>query len=124
MSCLFESLGSSINMSAAALRHAICEFLSENPVLYDEIRVSDLLDDNETPSDLTTYVRTMRRSETWGSALEIEVFCRMYKKRVKVNLLPQGDGASVSFGDRYRSIIVLNWDGGHYTCPPIPIPRR
>ena len=115
MSCLFESLASYLKIDAALLRAEICNYLQSDPVMYDDVKVSYLLDDANTPSDLQEYVNAMRRPETWGSALEIETFCKLYKCSVDVEIL---GGNVISFGVEYhcRSFTVkLAWDGGHYS---------
>lgn len=115
MSCLFISLGTAIGVDSTTLRANICDFLCSDPVLYDGIRVSMLLDDCETPSVLEDYVACMRSPNTWGSALEIECFCRMYRRRVTVKI--ETTGRKTSFGDftdTRMPPIALRWDGGHY----------
>jgi hypothetical protein len=114
MSCLFESLACFVGSTADGLRNEICDFLQTDPVLYDDVRVSHLLDDAETPSDLRRYVHEMRKPTTWGSALEIECFCRLYRCRVDVNVAKTGAVARFGAG-RMKPFIVL-WDGAHYSC--------
>lgn len=114
MSCLFDSLGRAIGKDGLKLRTEICDFLETDPILYDDVRVSSLLDDPETPSSLQEYVDAMRSPETWGSALEIECFCRMYSRRVVVKMIPTNTETRFgSFRSRYPDI-YLEWTGGHY----------
>ena len=113
MSCLFESLSYFVpETDAQLLREVICDYLETDPVLYDDVKVSYLLDDNETPSDLSEYVKEMRNPETWGSALEIECFCRLYKVCVEV----VGAVKKQRFGAEYQNLssFKILWDGGHY----------
>lgn len=111
MSCLFDALGMAVGVSGAQVRATICDFLEENPIMVDNVRVADLLDDNETPSDLGAYVQAMRSPETWGSALEIDVFTRIWKRNVLVTM---PDENVVYFTRSSTPPIQLFWNGGHY----------
>lgn len=73
----------------------------------------------ETNLDLATYVSRMRCSQTYGSTIEIRVFCELYhftiivlhhqQKNQTFSPSPQKKGRSIRIGK-------LFWDGLQYTA--------
>lgn len=77
MSCLFNSLGSLLNVDPAQLRQDVCDYFAKNPVVFDDgTRASDVL---EWESDLpaSVYVTRMRDARTWGGGPEIFAVCEL-----------------------------------------------
>lgn len=112
MSCLFESFTSFIsNISHEELRHIICEYLLQNPVMYDSMKASDSIwDDNNS---LKSYVDNMRLTSTWGSALEIKAFCNIFNASVVLKY----NGKFIDFhpiSGNSKFTIVLGYTGDHY----------
>ena len=115
MSCLFRSLSHFVdNLETEQLRHMICNYLQQDPMVMGE-KFSVLLqtmnptntsppnpnnnNHNNTPfsfsfsprgsiddcSTVDQYVAHMRLPSTWGGALEIHVFCELFRARVLVH---------------------------------------
>lgn len=119
MSCLFESIGRCIGKSADQVRHEVCEYLLENPDVMGEDEEKDAvccwLPEGVS---LAEYVDQMRRSDTWGTAVEIKAFVDMYGRRVTVYDTRCQPPRKIRFYPRHRPphlpCIRLSWDGGHY----------
>lgn len=134
MSCLFDSLASEIaDMDGLRLRQLICDYLSTNPVIFedDSVRLGEVLTDYDIPDNvqvvsrtgLASYVQHMRCPSTWGGALEIRCFCDIFGAQVHVFLLHQKRSAPIVFYP--RNIITrdstgaplvfhLSYNGVHY----------
>jgi hypothetical protein len=70
-------------MDESQLRKTICDYISTNPKILDNYRVSETI--WETDISLDDYVQNMRNPSTWGGALEITAFCNIYKMDVVVH---------------------------------------
>jgi hypothetical protein len=56
----------------------ITKYLSHDPVFFEDTdngKLSSLLQLEDTPVDLETYVKNMSDPNTWGGAIEIYAFC-------------------------------------------------
>ena len=96
MSCLFQSLSAFIQgTDAASLRHILADYMEKNPVLYDNERMSDIVQWEEGRPSLPQYVARMRLQSTWGGAIEIKAFCDLFHASVSVLVLR--DGKTVEF---------------------------
>lgn len=84
MSCLFQSLGYFVHVSADVLRQQICDYLEQNPVVLQEgVHAQEVTQwSDDTP--LEEYIQLMRQPHTWGGALEIKAFADMYACNVQV----------------------------------------
>ena len=113
MSCLFDSLNKFAKESSAQeLRQKICNFLSDNNKLMDDL-TSEQVIDFESNIPLERYVSLMRQPCTMGGATEIKAFCIMYKLNVKVRSIP--NGKEIDFIYHKKSPFVgLVWTGGHF----------
>lgn len=124
MSCLFDSFCEYLRIeegktiSSVQLRRQICDYLSTDPImLNDDTRFTQLLGKNKS----TSYIANMKRSGTWGSGFEINVFCNLYHVKVKVKVI--STGKSILFQPlrcSTKKIINLDWTGSHYTYRPRP----
>lgn len=116
MSCLFNTLSKFISLSSNDLRENICNYLQNNPILYDDMRAEDaIMWSNEGYKDINQYISMMRRTSTWGGAIEIKSFCNMYHTKVTVN--GRNGRERVEFLPIIKSSsndININWNGGHY----------
>lgn len=121
MSCLFQSLSFfMINNNPDQLRQEICDFLLSNPNLVDEITFEQitLLDGMNKEQ----YVSEMRRSETWGGAIEIKAFCDMYDINVQVIMIGADENKSIIFESKNKPnrFLRLGYNGNHYE----PLPNK
>ena len=111
MSCLFESLGRGLSLSASDVRRQICNYLEQNPNLYqDDYVVVD-----------SAYVERMRKHSTWGGGIEIRAACLLYGISVHVHVVRRGNadsGAITFLGNGACRDVHLNWTGNHYTYRP------
>ena len=112
MSCLFNSLSKFVNICPKSLRQKICDFMRSNPLILDDIKVSDVINwDNGV--DIQTYINKMEQSSTWGGATEIKCFCDIYQIAVTV----VHNNRQIEFipsSGIYQTIIKLNYTGNHY----------
>jgi hypothetical protein len=112
MSCLFESLSKFVsNMDADKLRALICHYLTNNPVIFDNIKVDEITN-WESDMTLSKYVNRMKRSSTWGGGLEIRCFCNIYNVDVVVHYR----GKKIEFipEKQTKYVIHLDYTGNHY----------
>lgn len=124
MSCLFNSLSKFIpDISSSELRQKICDFLLlDNLEKYNIVNTCSLESDIK-PSDVTSlegmtlgeYVAKMRSPSTWGGALEIAAFIRLYNMNVEVVNIRDKNSKPIEFvvlGNTTK--VKISWNGGHY----------
>ena len=107
MSCLYDSISHFLRINSYQTRQRICDGLETKMIL-----------DMEDPN----YIQNMRRTSTWGGALEIKAACNIWRIKIivyidrkhskKIEFLPT-DG-------RYIGAIEIEWQGNHY----VPIVRN
>jgi OTU-like cysteine protease len=110
MSCLFHSIGTILCIPTETVRDAICDYLLSDRPLLDGMPTRDLLA-LEDPN----YVQNMRKSSTWGGAIEIQAAVRLWN--VNVTVLNHRDGSKpIEFLATGAAIgtLTLSWTGGHY----------
>ena len=121
MSCLFDSLSHFLsNVEAHELRLMITKYLSHDPVFFEDTdhgRLSSLLQLEDTPVDLETYVKNMSDPNTWGGAIEINAFCNMLNARVEVHVMQNNQ--TIEFLPKNTSappVITfrIGYTGNHY----------
>lgn len=113
MSCLFETLSLYIRCDSARLREHICDFTLANPLL-DELNMRcDEYINYESRMTLREYVDRMRRPSTWGGALEIKLFCKLYNVRVVVYSATNHRKIRFEHCD-VKQTIPMVWTGNHY----------
>ena len=116
MSCLFDTLSSFVNLKSTDLRENICNYLKNNPNLYEDIKAEDyIIWNGEQHKNIESYIDMMRKTSTWGGAIEIKAFCNMYHTKVIVN--GRNNKEKVEFIPAIKSSskdITINWNGGHY----------
>lgn len=81
MSCLFNSLSRHTGEPSQQIRLKICDYLSTDPQLYDDLSAS-LAVKIETGKELAAYIQQMRSPSTWGGAIEIRAFVKLWKRPV------------------------------------------
>ena len=111
MSCLFKALSNFTADNSEELRSKICDFLEQNPILFADIRVNDIV---KWEKD-SNYIMNMRDSETWGGAIEIKSFCEIYKIQVNVHIIMNNRIVNFIPLDGPMSIINITWNGNHFT---------
>ena len=112
MSCLFNSLSKFVNISPQNLRKQICDFLKSNPIILDNIKVSEVIN-WENGMDIHNYINNMEQTSTWGGGIEIKCFCEIYQIGVIIN----HNNRQIEFipsSGRCENIIILNYTGNHY----------
>lgn len=118
MSCLFVSLGHFVNINDSDLRAKICEFLSTDPPIIDDLKCSQIIEfqPDIQASDLTTYINKMKNSHVMGGAIEISAFTKIFNVNVKVKSSRLCDnGSEIEFvSDPNNKWITLIWTGNHY----------
>lgn len=115
MSCLFDSLARFIEderVDGSVVRHTICEYLKSDPIMIDGMRASEVAK-NETGFDLESYISNMRMGSTFGGALEIRAFTRIFKLNVLVHSIPNKKEIEFIENKRYKWAVV-SWTGNHY----------
>jgi hypothetical protein len=129
MSCLFNSLSRfTPGVSSSELRQKICDYLSNDSLGLVNIPGTCSIESSEIkPSDvaklegmtLEQYIAKMRIPSTWGGALEIAVFIRLYNMDVEVVNIRDKNKKNIEFvvsGNTKK--VRISWNGGHYE--PIP----
>ena len=128
MSCLFNSMSHFIKEDGGpnGIRQRICDYLEKNLPILEGMETCDVLQ-LEAPSS-QNYISKMRKSSTWGGAIEIQCACNIWNARIlvhdirgnnnnnnnnninKIEFLP----LQTSDVDSGCLEINLEWSGGHY----------
>ena len=115
MSCLFNSLARFVNIDSvdgSELRRLLCDFLELNPRLIDDMTTENVVKE-ETSMSLSVYINAMRRHETFGGAIEIRAFTKLFKINVMVKSLPNRKEIEFIENPEYLWA-VISWNGGHF----------
>ena len=59
----------------------------------------------------------MRRNNTWGGAIEIQAICNIFKVKIIVVNIRNGNGTEIEFlpvHENYSNTLKITWSGGHY----------
>lgn len=112
MSCLFDSLNAFVNVGSQQLRNMICDKLSENSLLMDDL-TSEQVVQLESEKPLDQYISFMRLPHVMGGATEIKVFCILFKKNVQVISEPNKKNIDFIVHNDYPFVHLL-WTGNHY----------
>jgi hypothetical protein len=118
MSCLFNSLGKLTNQDPDALRNQICNYIARNPQLIEGVNSDDIVQ-WESGLNLDRYVFEMRKSSTWGGAIELKAFADLFG--ISVHVVDVRDHPSrvikiePSQTTTHSCHLVLNWSGNHYS---------
>ena len=112
MSCLFRSLAAHHEgMNTQRMRHHICSFMQTNPKIVDDTRVYDWIDWGG--AEVKSYINAMRKSNTWGGAMEIRSYCVLFRRSVHVHVV--SNGRVVEFPLLKNSPVTkLLWLGNHF----------
>ena len=111
MSCLFDTLCKFVDLNSQELRNNICNYLSENPKMFENVSASDYVSwSNEGYNSLNDYILSMRNPGTWGGAIEIKAFCNMYFMNVNV-LDTRTNKNTIQFveGSKAKKTLNIKW---------------
>ena len=110
MSCLFQSLAKFTKQSADDVRGAVCDYLQQRGRIIEGLDTSEIL-----KSEHEDYINNMRKSSTWGGAIEIQAACSVYGMRVSV--VDSNTGRRIEFlplDAKVSKDAKLVWSGLHY----------
>lgn len=114
MSCLFISLGRLVGHDPTALREMICEFMQQNPSILAGETVETVVGWTYGVP-VNEYIREMRSTSTWGSALEIKSFCEIFGARVIVHNIADNNKIIEFLPTTWRgATMYISWNGTHY----------
>jgi hypothetical protein len=113
MSCLFNSISFHISEPSNTIRNKICDYLKQNKKIMDGISTKDVL-----KFESSNYITEMRKSTTWGGAIEIQCACNIWKVRIIVEDIRKKKNIKIieflPSNSTYTKTINLKWSGGHY----------
>ena len=135
MSCLFNSMSHFIKEDGGpnGIRQRICDYLEKNLPILEGMETCDVLQ-LEAPT-AAHYISKMRKSSTWGGAIEIQCACNIWNARIivhdirtqnrnnsnnsnnnKIEFLPLrvSDNSANAVPDPHSLELHLEWSGGHY----------
>lgn len=113
MSCLFNSLSRLTGESAQQIRLKICDYLINDPALYEDLSAS-LAVSIEKKMELPVYIQKMRSPSTWGGAIEIRAFVNLWQRPVKVWAILQKRWIEFPCQNPTGPECKISWSGGHY----------
>ncbi len=116
MSCLFNSLSKFINSDSQRIRNVICDYLENNYKIMEDLDTDLILSLSSYTNSKDDYIRNMRHSNTWGSAIEIQAACNIWKLRIFVVNKRDNDKIIefIPVSKEYNNNIGLIWYGNHY----------
>jgi hypothetical protein len=113
MSCLFNSISYFLQEDPQVIRNKICDYLHQGHPIISGLNTQEVLEIDGTPN----YVETMRKTSTWGGAIEIQAACNIWSMSVNVIDVRDACRKVVNFvpvNNVYSKSITLEWSGGHY----------
>ena len=117
MSCLFNSLQYFIpSLTPLQIRHQICDYLFENNPVIDGLDTREMLSLIHARGD-ENYIEEMRNSSTWGSAIEIQAACNIWRTAIIVINIRDNPYTKIKFlpvNSAAQSTISVSWSGNHY----------
>ena len=117
MSCLYDSISHFLRINSYETRQKICDYLETNPNIIDGLETKTILE-IEDPN----YIKKMRKTSTWGGALEIKAACNIWRIKIIV-YIDRKHSKKIEFvptDGRYIGAIEIEWQGNHY----VPIVRN
>ena len=96
MSCLFNSMSHFITDDEGphGIRQRICDYLQNNLPILDGMETRDVLQLEASSSE--HYISNMRKSSTWGGAIEIQCACNIWNARIIVHDIRFGNNGNNS----------------------------
>ena len=114
MSCLFDALSRYVyHCTSDRLRQHIAAYEASDPVLGNGLRFSQ----NIAPVTLEQYHRWITNPNSWGGALEIAAFAKLFQVNVEVDVDSTKKQIMFHGTDRPRArVIRIHWNGVHYSA--------
>ena len=115
MSCLYRSLSYFLkNVQPNRLRNILCDYISSNPTI-GGVKAKDMIY-WESGIPYNQYVRKMRNSYEWGGAIEIKVFCDIFKVNTLVLSIPNRRKIEflTNHNPKNAKWIKIYWTGNHF----------
>ena len=117
MSCLFVSLQYFIpSLTPLQIRHQICDYLSQNKPVIEGLDTREMLNMIHARGD-ENYIKEMRNSSTWGTAIEIQAACNIWRTAIIVKNIRDNPSTNITFtpvNSAAQSTISVSWSGNHY----------
>lgn len=108
MNCLFDSIGTFLNIPGTELRTIICDYMEHHRTLFDDCDQIQLDD---------AYILKMRNIYTMGGAIEIRACCDKYNiDIIVVNTRDIQKTTDIVFHSKLQADkrIYIQWNGNHY----------
>lgn len=127
MSCLFNSMSYFIKeeLGPTGIRNRICDYLEKNLPILEGMETCDVLK-MEAPS-AEHYISNMRKTSTWGGAIEIQCACNIWNARIIVHDIRRNNNSNNKYiefvplkaqtstkSENTMLELHLEWSGGHY----------
>jgi hypothetical protein len=115
MSCLFNSLSYFIHEDSYKIRQVICDYLQDNKPIIDGLETHHVLSIESINTDI--YITNMRKTHTWGGAIEIQCACNIWNIRINVSNYRDSGNRTIEFipiNGNIENTINIYWNGGHY----------
>uniref|UniRef100_A0A6C0E579 OTU domain-containing protein n=1 Tax=viral metagenome TaxID=1070528 RepID=A0A6C0E579_9ZZZZ len=117
MSCLFDSISYFLRINSFETRQKICDYLEANNEIMSGLDTKLLLQ-LEDPN----YISKMRRTTTWGGAIEIKAASNIWNIKIIVYIdrIHNKKIEFIPISGYYIGSIGIEWQGNHY----VPIVRN
>ena len=114
MSCLFNTLARFVDdINGDLLRKNICDYISTNPNLMpDDTDIAAVIF-ADTGLDMDSYINLLRNPSTFGGAIEIRAFTKMFNINVCVKSVPNNKTIEFIECPEYPWCSI-SWTGNHY----------
>ena len=115
MSCLFDSLSHFHHeFSGNDMRTILVQYLTKNPNI-NGLKAQEYIK-SEKRMPLEQYIEFMKRPTSWGGAIEIKIYCDVFKRNVLV--VSQPNSRNIEFFSKKKTKIwdIIHWNGSHYTA--------
>lgn len=112
MSCLFNSMSYFLKTDSTLIRQEICNYLENNNKIIDGLDTKKILN-----MESNNYIQDMRKTSTWGGAIEIQAACNIWNMSVIVHDIRNSRRDKIIFipiNGRINNTINITWSGGHY----------
>jgi hypothetical protein len=110
MSCLFHSIGACLGFTQEAVRHDILEYMVDNAdKKHDDVKLKDWIESAEDVS-FEAYLADMRKEDTWGGAVELDIACLLYNANVIVHF----NKKRIVIGTPRSKELHIKYTGNHF----------
>ena len=112
MSCLFNSMSRFFPENSYDIRQKICNYLQNGGPIIEGLDTTLILS-----FERSNYIQHMRRTSTWGGAIEIQAACNIWNTKIIVHNIRDRNGSKIEFIPIHTNCnkhINISWSGGHY----------